>query len=171
MHSTPLLLQASLEPALEEIPAPRVDPLPQVRVLLVEDDYDSVRLVSRRLAWSTLAHFDVTWAASLPEGLAELERNDFGAVVLDLCLPGSNGMATIAGMSALAPEIPIVVLTGSDSDQLAMSAARNGVQDYLVKESQDDRSLVRAILSAIERKRRETGRPPQTPVIAGDSSS
>ena len=53
----------------------------------------------------------------------------------------------------------ITVLTGSDNDQLAMSAVRSGVQDYLVKESQDGRSLVRAILAAIERQRRETGRP------------
>jgi len=119
--------------------------------------YDSVRLVSRRLHWSRLADFEVTWAASLSDGLGHLEKGEFDAIVLDLSLPGSEGVATIAGVSALARTIPIVVLTGSDSDQMAMTAIRNGVQDYLVKEGLDGRSLVRAILAAIERQRRNRG--------------
>jgi DNA-binding response OmpR family regulator len=155
------LTPSSIERPVLELEEPRSDRVPglsPVRVLLVEDDYDSARLVSRRLNWSPLANFDVSWAASLPEGLAHLEGGDYDAVILDLSLPGSEGMATIAGVSVRAPQIPIVVLTGSDSDQFCMTAIRNGVQDYLVKEDQDGRSLVRAVLAAIERQRRETGR-------------
>jgi DNA-binding response OmpR family regulator len=136
------------------------DPSP-VRVLLVEDDYDSVQLVSQRLNATSLARFEVSWAASLPEGVAHLEQGDYDAVILDLSLPGSEGVATIAGVAAAARRIPIVVLTGSDNLDLAMAAARSGVKDYLVKQDQKAGSLVRAILTAIQRQRGAPDRPPR----------
>lgn len=124
-----------------------------VRVLLVEDDYDSFRLVERRLSLSERAEFQVEWAASLPDGLSEIDKAPYDAIVLDLALPGSEGMATIAGISAIARQIPIVVLTGSNNDALAMRAADCGIQDYLVKEQQDAQSLAAAVLAAIDRQR------------------
>lgn len=124
-----------------------------VRVLIVEDDYDSYRIVERRLSTSDQANFEVEWAASLPDGLAEIDQNPFDVIVLDLALPGSEGLATIAGISAIAKQIPIVVLTGSDNEALSRACTRHGIQDYLVKQQQDGDSLTRAVLAAVARKR------------------
>ncbi|MDH3213948.1 MAG: response regulator [Myxococcales bacterium] len=139
---------------LEDGPSQRVSHLPNVRVLLVEDDYDAARLSSRRLAWSPLANFQVDWAASLPEGFEHIERDEYDALVLDLSLPGSEGVSTIAAVCALARHLPIVILTGNDNDELAVAALRHGAQDYLVKDDQTGRSIARAVLAAVERQRR-----------------
>jgi len=139
---------------LDESPTSPTASLPPLRVLVVEDDYDAARLVSRRLAWSPLANFQVTWAADLSDGLQHLTADAYEAVILDLSLPGSEGMGTLSEVSALVPELPIVVLTGSDDDELAMQSVRTGAQDFLVKEHQDGRTVARAVLAAIERQRR-----------------
>jgi len=146
---------------LEDGPSQRVSHLPNVRVLLVEDDYDAARLSSRRLAWSPLANFQVDWAASLSEGLEHIERDEYDALVLDLSLPGSEGVNTIAAVCALTQHLPVVILTGNDSDALAVTALRHGAQDYLVKEEQNARSIARAVLAAVERQRRIIERPAQ----------
>ena len=147
-HPTPLL------PSHES--SSTAPSLPPLRVLVVEDDYDAARIVSRRLAWSPLAHFEVTLAMDLDEGLEQLAADAYEAVLLDLSLPGSEGIATLSAVSALAPELPVVVLTGCDDDGLAVQSVQLGAQDFLVKEHQDGRTLVRAILAAIERQRRFT---------------
>ncbi len=127
------------------------NPKPVLRVLLVEDDVDAARLAERRLRWSAIASFVVTQAPDLQSALARLEREEYDAVLLDLALPDAQATSTLSAAGAIARHVPIVVLTGNDDDDLAVLAARLGVQDYLVKERQDSRSLSRAILAAVNR--------------------
>ena len=73
-------------------------------------------------------------------------------VLLDLSLPDSFGLETLARWQAAAPTLPVIVLTGSDDEALAVAAVREGAQDYLVKGRIDGALLLQAIRYAIERK-------------------
>jgi FixJ family two-component response regulator len=76
-------------------------------------------------------------------------------VLLDLGLPDSQGLETLAKTYSQAPEVPIVVLTGLDDDALGVQAVNRGAQDYLKKGQVDGELLMRTIRYAIERKRAE----------------
>ncbi len=127
--------------------------LESIHVLLVEDDEDTARLVSRSLSLSAAASFMVTHAGDLQTALGLIEREPFDAVLLDLVLPDGGSMSTIAAAGAIARHVPIAILTSLDEDELVRLSARVGVQEYLVKGEQGPRGLERALLSAIERHR------------------
>lgn len=122
-----------------------------IRILMVEDDPDAVRLFARRLSLSPLASFEVEHVPDLQSALARIETQRYGAVLLDLTLPDGQSTSTLAAAAAIARHLPIVILTANDDPELALLAARVGVQDYLVKEREDAQSIVRALLSAVYR--------------------
>ncbi len=73
-------------------------------------------------------------------------------ILLDLTLPDSTGLDSLDAVIRCAPGLPIVVLTNTNDDELAVEAVRHGAQDYLVKRSLNHDSLVRSLRYAIERK-------------------
>lgn len=85
----------------------------------------------------------------------ESPGNPFDVVLLDLSLPDSQGLESVARLSEAVPSIPIVVLTNFKNDALALDAIRSGAQDYLVKRQLHPEVLFRAIRYSIERKRTE----------------
>jgi len=91
--------------------------------------------------------------ARLDQGLAQIETGAADVVLLDLGLPDSQGLDTFSKAYAHTPEIPFVLLTGLDDETLALSAVRQGAQDYLVKGETDGNALFRAIRYAAERKK------------------
>ena len=70
-------------------------------------------------------------------------------------LPDLEGLEAVKAMLALAPDVPLVVLSAVDDERLALEAVLNGAQDYLIKGQGDAALLRRAIRHAIERKRVE----------------
>ncbi len=125
------------------------------RILLVEDNPGDARLIREMLAEAGGASFEIDWAPQLAAGLEKLSRGEIDLVLLDLGLPDSRGLETFVQAYAQAPQIPFVVLTGLDDQTLALSAVRQGAQDYLVKGQTDGGLLLRAIRYATERKRIE----------------
>ena len=99
--------------------------------------------------------FELSEAPRLAAAIKRLQGSDFDVVLLDLSLPDSQGIATVTRIKAARPNMPIVVLTGQDDDDLATEALRRGAQDYLVKGQIDGQMLLRAIRYAIERERAE----------------
>jgi signal transduction histidine kinase len=73
-------------------------------------------------------------------------------ILLDLTLPDSEGLCSLAPLNSHASGLPIVVLTNTNDDELAIEAVRQGAQDYLVKRQVNVEVLVRALCYAIERK-------------------
>lgn len=126
-----------------------------LEVLLVEDNPDDAFLISELIREADAQSFSLTCVARLGQAVALLERNHFDAVVLDLGLPDRQGFETFSALSRRAPRVPVVVLSGSDDEAVALRSMRGGAQDYLVKDRVDGPSLTRAILYAIERKRIE----------------
>jgi DNA-binding NarL/FixJ family response regulator len=123
--------------------------------LLVEDNPDDVRLLQHQLADAPGQSFHVAQVELLAEALVCLGRDAFDAILLDLSLPDSQSLDTLARVMAAAPHLPIVVMTGLDDEAKAVEAVRQGAQDFLLKGHGDGRLLVRSIRYAMERKQAE----------------
>ena len=125
-----------------------------IRLLLVEDNPGDARLVHEHLAdvegGRSLILED---APSLAVAVAKVQAGLHPDIVLlDLSLPDSFGLDTLARWQTEAPTLPVIVLTGSDDEALAVAAVREGAQDYLVKGRIDGALLLQAVRYAIERK-------------------
>lgn len=120
----------------------------RVRALLVEDNPGDARLLREILP----PGFELHHVNRLDAAMAAV-REAFDVVLLDLTLPDSTGLETFHRLHALAPEVPVLVLTGLDDEEGAVRAVREGAQDWLVKGRFDGELLARAIRYAIERNR------------------
>ncbi len=124
-----------------------------LKVLLVEDsplDADVVRTV---LDQAHTPRFAVDHVVRLDEALARVAEGDYDVVLLDLMLPDSSGVDTFTQLSAVAPNIPVVVLTASEDRALAASFLNLGIQDYLVKKEISPTVLCGVLAFAVKHKR------------------
>jgi len=126
-----------------------------IKVLLIEDNPGDARLIQELLSESKGASFEIKVAERLSDGLEALLEKQFDIVLLDLALPDSSGLDTLAKAHSKARQVSIIVLTGLNDEELAVEAVRKGAQDYMVKGQIDENSLSRAIRYAIERKQAE----------------
>jgi signal transduction histidine kinase len=90
---------------------------------------------------------------SLGEALVLLAKGGIDIVLLDLGLPDGHGLETVRRVRAIAPGVPLIVLTGLDDEALAAEAMKEGAQDYLIKGEIENRALPRALRHSIERQR------------------
>jgi len=122
-------------------------------ILLVEDNAFDAARVQDLLGGPGDETFALERCARLDEALQMLQRGAHQAVLLDLTLPDSRGLATLERLRAAHPHVPVVVMTVSDDAHLPAAALGSGAQDYLVKWERDALSLGRALRYAIERHR------------------
>ncbi len=127
-----------------------------LNVLLVEDadgDADLIREYLDIAENGTRFHVDRAVRAS--EAVERLANgtSDAHVVLLDLGLPDSQGLETLAQVRAAAGDVPVVVLTGLSDETMGLRAVRNGARDYLVKEEISPTLLSRSIRYAVERAR------------------
>lgn len=118
------------------------------KILLIEDNPGDSELIEEMLMELDGIPFHVLKAASVLEGLkflAQPERPDL--ILLDLYLPDSQGLATFQTIHTHSPSIPVVVLTGVQSDSIGVEAVSQGAQDFLVKTGLTSELLVRSIVS------------------------
>ena len=124
---------------------------PVLRVLLVEDDAAFASFLGLALAAGTEPAV-VQAVSDLMGALEQIRRASPDAVVLDLNLPDSVGLATLRAVLASAPQLPVVVLTGVADVDIARQALQLGAQDWLVKGQLDPDVVQRAVRYAVERK-------------------
>ncbi|WP_228041398.1 hybrid sensor histidine kinase/response regulator [Planktothrix mougeotii] len=127
-------------------------PASSVKILLIEDNLAEARFLQELLKDSLCQPFSVVHVKRLGEALKELENTIFDVVLLDLTLPDSQGLESLARLIEKIPSLPIVVLTNTNDDELAIRAVRQGAQDYLIKRQINGTVLVRSLRYAIERK-------------------
>jgi signal transduction histidine kinase len=127
-------------------------PASTIRVLLIEDNLAEARLLQEILQVPKFKQFHLRHVKRLAEALAQLQQNHFDAILLDLTLPDSQGLASLPPLLHQAPSLPIVVLTNTNDDDLAIAAVRQGAEDYLVKRQVNAELLARSLCYAIERK-------------------
>ncbi|MEN6424660.1 MAG: response regulator [Phycisphaerales bacterium] len=126
-----------------------------VNILIVEDDPVDRKALIRALAGSSLGTVNTRQAACLAEALASLNVDRPDVVLLDLGLPDSHGLESVASLAPWTDEIPVVILTGRGDEEMAINAMQKGVQDYLTKDNITGSVLSRVIRYAIERKEYE----------------
>jgi PAS domain S-box-containing protein len=124
-----------------------------LRVLLIEDDPGDTYLLQTLLARADQVSFCLECANRLSTGLNYLSRSPFDIVLLELSLPDSQGLDTIVRIRAQTLDVPIVILTGLDDEDIAMQAVQAGAQDYLAKGNLEYNILTRSIRYAVERHR------------------
>jgi diguanylate cyclase (GGDEF)-like protein/PAS domain S-box-containing protein len=121
-------------------------------VLLVEDNPADARLLEHFLDRAKGKHYTLVKVATLRAAMKAARETQFDAILLDLSLPDSQGLDTLAQLYGATLGVPIVVLTGLDDEELAIAALREGAQDYLIKNEIHSNILTRAIHYAIERQ-------------------
>jgi len=122
-------------------------------VLLVEDNPGDVRLIEEIIKAIQNYNIKLKIAEDLVSGFNLLKKYSFDIILLDLTLPDSNGLNTVLSMLESAPNIPLIILTGFDDQDLAIEAVKAGAEDYLVKGHVDSHILKRVINYGIERYR------------------
>ena len=120
-------------------------------VLVIDDDAAVGRLVATQLRSAPGEGFEAEVVGRLSEGLARLEAGDLAAVVLDLGLPDVQGLEGLRLVRQMAPDVPVVVLSGNSDEDLALAAVAEGAQDYIVKGSVDGGAMARTVRHAIQR--------------------
>ncbi len=90
---------------------------------------------------------------TLEEGLERLDAGDMDVVLLDMNLPDSDGLDTVAAVIARAPKVAVVVITGLDEDRMGMASVDLGAQDFVSKHQLHPTVLGRVIEYAVRRQR------------------
>lgn len=100
------------------------------KVLLVDDEEDFVEALSARLEARDL---EVQVAASGKDALERAAETRFDAIILDLAMPGMDGIDTLKALRESQPEVQVILLTGRGSLQKGVEAMKLGAMDFLEK--------------------------------------
>ena len=117
--------------------------------VLVIDDEEVMREILESLL--TADGHRVTTAGSGEEGLALARSSSFDAAVVDVMLPGIDGIETLKELKKLDDELPVVLVTAFASVETAIAAMKRGAFDYITKPFKNDEVLV-VVRNAVERR-------------------
>jgi diguanylate cyclase (GGDEF)-like protein len=126
-----------------------------MKLLLVEDNPDDVAFLRAALRRQKTDEVELSHASTIAEASEMLKSGPFDIVLLDLHLPDGQGLSCVDAIQKVDERIPMVVLSGQDDEDFAVSILNKGVQDYIVKWEGQGRTILRSIRYAIERKRTE----------------
>ena len=124
---------------------------PRLKILFADDEVSLQELM--RIELPRMGH-DVTVCPDGEVAVAALERNSYDCLLVDLDMPGRNGIEVIAKAVELCPEAESIVLTGKSSMETAVAALRHGAFDYLTKPCK--LAELDAILGRVAQKRELT---------------
>lgn len=125
-----------------------------MRLILLEDHEDSASAVTAGLRLSTVP-YEVRHFSTLKAAIVGIERESFDAALIDLGLPDASGSDAPLAIQALAPQLPIVVMTGENFERLGVDLIDIGIQDFLQKGDISVARIDQSLRMACERKRHE----------------
>jgi PAS domain S-box-containing protein len=129
-------------------PSPNSEPL---RILVVEDNPGDAYLIRSALEEGHADRVEVRVASGLDEAATALARCAADVVLLDLGLPGSDGLETFLRFRQIDPATPVLVLSGLDDQEVASACVQEGAQDFLIK-GEVHSDLLGTIRRAVERE-------------------
>jgi len=118
------------------------------KVLLVDDEPEFLATLSERM---TARGMEITTAASAQEALDQVDKGNFDAIILDLMMPGMDGIETMKAIKGSHPEIQVILLTGHASLEKGIEAMKLGAMDFIEKPADID-SLTKKIKKAQAQK-------------------
>jgi two-component system response regulator CpxR len=119
-----------------------------VKVLLVDDEQQFVEVLTERLE---ARGFSVQTALSGDQGLAKLQEREADVVILDVQMPGMDGVETLREIKRIKPLVEVIMLTGHATIESGIQGLKLGAYDYLMKPTEIE-DLVGKILRAYARK-------------------
>lgn len=120
----------------------------KIKVLLVDDEKEFTDVLAERLE---TRDFEVAKAFSGDEALALLKGQNIDVVVLDVLMPGKDGLATLQEMKQMKPIVEVIMLTGHATVETAVEGMKIGAFDYLMKPT-ETKDLVEKLVKAYKRK-------------------
>jgi len=112
----------------------------EIQMLLVDDEDDFRTTLANRLK---LRKIDVTDAASGNEAIELVKQKSFDVAVIDVKMPGIDGIETLKQIKQIKPAVEIIMLTGHASIESGMEAMKLGAYDYVMKPCDIDELLIK----------------------------
>ena len=120
----------------------------KTRILIVDDEEDFVQALSERLK---IRDYDVTTALSGDDAIEKVKHYNFDVVILDVLMPGVDGIEVLREMKRIKPLTEVIMITGQPTVETAIEGMKLGANDYLMKPC-DTEDLVLKINRAYEKK-------------------
>jgi DNA-binding NtrC family response regulator len=120
----------------------------KVRILLVDDEELFVQPLAERLE---MRDYDVTTSLSGEGALEKVKRYNYDVIVLDVLMPGVDGIETLREIKSIKPLTEVIMLTGHGTVETAIEGMKLGAFDYLMKPT-ETKELVDKINKAHARK-------------------
>ena len=102
----------------------------KAKVLLVDDEVDFLKILAERLEVRGLR---VITATSGEDAVTNTEKEEYDLIVLDLSMPGIDGLETLKRIKTRQPDAEIIILTGQGSVRTGIEAMKLGAEDFLQK--------------------------------------
>ena len=118
------------------------------KILLVDDEKDFLDVMSERIEARGM---EVTTAESAVKALKQVESGGFDAIILDLMMPGMDGLETLKAIKKKNPDLQVILLTGHATIEKGIEAMKLGAMDFLEKPADLDK-LTEIIKKAQARK-------------------
>ncbi|MEF2230607.1 MAG: response regulator [Pseudodesulfovibrio sp.] len=119
----------------------------EIRLLIVDDEIGFADVLRKRMARRGI---DATSAASGEEAVRTLRAAEFDVAIVDLKLEGMDGLEILKVFRLMAPEMPVLMLTGHGSEDARDACMKQGAVGYLSKPMEFDR-LLEAVQHAVGR--------------------
>jgi DNA-binding NtrC family response regulator len=118
------------------------------KILLVDDEKDFLDVMSERIEARGM---EVTTAESAMKALKQVESGGYDAIILDLMMPGMDGLETLRAIKKKNPDLQVILLTGHATIEKGIEAMKLGAMDFLEKPADLDK-LTEIIKKAQARK-------------------
>ncbi|MDQ3051008.1 MAG: PAS domain S-box protein [Bacteroidota bacterium] len=125
------------------------------KLLLIEDNKVDANVFRQMLELSGMKVLELKVVDSLESGLVALQEFIPDVLFLDLTLGDSNGIATFYRIKNTVPNVPVVILTGNEDENIALLSLRDGAQDYIPKSELSPGLISRSVIYSIQRKKIE----------------
>ena len=115
---------------------------PTVTLLIVDDEIGFAEVLCKRMARRGVK---ATPVSSGEEAVQELRRTEFDVAIVDLKLEGMDGVEILKVFKLMAPDMPVIMLTGHGSEEARSACMKLGAEGYLSKPIDFERLLVKAL--------------------------
>lgn len=115
---------------------------PIVTLLIVDDEIGFAEVLCKRMARRGVK---ATPVSSGEEAVQELRRTEFDVAILDLKLGGMDGVEILKVFKLMAPDMPVIMLTGHGSEEARSACMKLGAEGYLSKPIDFERLLIKAL--------------------------